>query len=292
VVFLCGGPWDVKSAQPKSLRDAFLRIANKKPFNRHTTLMAEDLNAFFPNGNYQDILTFEADIAQLSDLVLLFSESFGSAAELGAFSMVNEIASRLLVVIDDQNYKADSFIRYGPLRALENEFGDGAVCVLHRNDINIVTIHDIAGLDSGAFADLLGAAFSARIAATKTSTAFDPSLPGHVVKLIVGLIQHYGALTLDEVDVFLFCLGIALSGDKLSSLLLCAEYAEWVVKDKRGLQTYYGCPAEKEAIEYKVRSGVPLLDRARWRADILEYWKLNEKDRFNSIRSMRRGGGL
>jgi hypothetical protein len=44
--------------------------------------MAEDLNAFFPNGNYHDILTFEADIAQLSDLVLLFSESFGSAAEL------------------------------------------------------------------------------------------------------------------------------------------------------------------------------------------------------------------
>jgi len=288
VIFLCGGPWDLTSVLPKSLRDAFLRIADKRPFNRHTTLIAEDLNAFFPRGKYTDILTFEADIAQLSDLVLLFSESFGSAAELGAFSMVEEIASRLLVVIDDNNYNKDSFIKYGPIRALENAYGDGAICVLHRSDLKIAAIHDIRGLDSNAFADRLGAAFAARIAATKVSTAFNAALPGHVMKLIVGLIQHYGALTIEEMDVLLYCLNVSLGYDRLASLMLCAEYAGWVDKQKRGLQTYYGSRAEKEAIEFKLKTNMPAIDRARWRADILEFWKMNDQDRFNSIRDLRR----
>jgi hypothetical protein len=71
--------------------------------------------------------------------------------------------------------------------------------------------------------------------------------------------------------------------------MLCAEYAKWVVKDKRGLKIYYRCPADKEAIEYKLKLGIRPLDRARWRADILDFWKLNDKDRFNSIRDLRRG---
>jgi hypothetical protein len=268
-----------------------MRLSDNKPFNRHTTLMAEDLNAFFPNGNYQDILTFEADIAQLADLVLLFSESFGSVAELGAFSMVTDIASRLLVVIDDRNYSADSFIRLGPIKALENAFGDGAICVLHRSDLNIAAINDLRGLDSAVFIDLLGAAFTARVTQTKGSTAFDASRLGHVAKLIVGLIQHYAALTLDEIDVLLYCMNIIVPYERLTSLMLCAEYARWVSKDKRGLQAYYRCPADKEAIEYKLKTGVPIMDRARWRADILEYWKANDKDRFNSIRDLRRHRG-
>ena len=202
--------------------------------------------------------------------------------------MVNEIASRLLVVIDDDNYNADSFIKYGPVRALENEFGDGAICVLHREDINIRAITDLRGLDSAVFSDRLGVAFSARVAAARVSTAFNPALPGHVTKLVVGLIQHYGALTSDEIDVLLYCLGVSITQSKLLSLLLCAEYAEWVAKEKRGLHTYFVCPADNEAVEYKLRPGMLPLDKLRWRADILEYWKTNDAERFNSIRNRRR----
>ena len=76
-----------------------MRIHHIPPFSRYLTILAEDLNAFFPEGEYKDILKFETDIAQICDLIILFSESYGSAAELGAFSMIEEIARRLLVGI-------------------------------------------------------------------------------------------------------------------------------------------------------------------------------------------------
>ncbi len=67
-VFLCGGRVDVKVAAPPSLRDAFMRISHCHPFSRYLTVLAEDLNAFFPEGEYKDILKFETDIAQICDL--------------------------------------------------------------------------------------------------------------------------------------------------------------------------------------------------------------------------------
>jgi hypothetical protein len=122
--FLCGGKYDILGVTSISLRDAFLKICNSSAFKSRMTLIAEDVNAFFPNANYKDILSLESDIAQIADLVLLFSESYGSVAELGAFSVTEEIARRLLVFIDDKSYNEDSFIKLGPLRSLENKYGE------------------------------------------------------------------------------------------------------------------------------------------------------------------------
>jgi hypothetical protein len=291
LIFLCGGPYDATASTPKSLRDAFMRSAHKKPFDRHFPLLAEDLNAFFPRGQYKDILSFEADLAQISDLIILFSESFGSAAELGAFSMVPEIAPRLLVVIDDHYYGHNSFITLGPIRSLENAYGETSVCVLNRTDINISSIRNIETINISVFSERLGAAFTTRIKTAREHTTFNKERHGHVIKLIVGLIQHYGALTLDEIDLFLDFWSIKLSRDRLSDLLLCAEFANWTLKDKRGLSTYYLTTATNEALQYKLRADLPDLARfnpiqlkkERWRADIVEYWRRNEPDRFSSI---------
>lgn len=87
-IFLCGGLVNVTKPVPPSLRDAFTRLPQKPPFSPYLLILAEELNAFFPEGEYKDILKFETDIAQICDLIILFSESFGSAAELGAFSMI------------------------------------------------------------------------------------------------------------------------------------------------------------------------------------------------------------
>ena len=204
-IFLCGGQVDAKSLYPLSLRDAFMRIHSASPFSEHLVILAEDLNAFFPQGFYSDILSFEGDIAQISELIILFSESFGSVAELGAFVMVPEIASRLLVVVDDKNYRDQSFIRLGPLLSLENQYGESAVYVVHRNDIGIASIKDIASINLKVFADRLKDAIKTRMATTKEPSKFDPTRNGHVIKLVVGLIQHYSALTLDEIGCLLYC---------------------------------------------------------------------------------------
>jgi hypothetical protein len=97
VIFLCGGPISsVVEPIPLSLRDAFLKILENPVLKGRDLIQAEDITpqiSFF--NKYENILDFETDLAQIVELIILFCESEGSLAELGAFAMINEIALRL-----------------------------------------------------------------------------------------------------------------------------------------------------------------------------------------------------
>jgi hypothetical protein len=86
VIFLCGGPLsDLSEAVPLSLRDAFLKIIDYPLLRDRVLIQAEDITKDFLFFDYYDnILDFEADLAQIVELILLFCESEGSLAELGA----------------------------------------------------------------------------------------------------------------------------------------------------------------------------------------------------------------
>lgn len=283
VLFLCGGKLGIENPVPPSFREAFTRVSHVEPFTRYSMLLAEEVNAFFPNGDYRDILTFEADVAQISELIVLFSESYGSAAELGAFAMVEEIAKRLLVVIDDGYYGDNSFIKLGPVRSLERRYGDHAVCVLNRQDLNLTSIGQLSSLNLPTFTQRMGAAVKTRSEASRDHTTFDAGRAGHVAKLIVGLIQHYGALCLDEIELFLERLAVITPRPRILELLLCAEFVGWIVKDKRGLNTFYSARPGKDALSYRFRDGIGVINKERWRAAISDFWQQTDADRFSSI---------
>lgn len=286
-LFLCGGKIDVEASLPCSLREAYTRVFyTGGTSKKYDLIMAEELNAFFPEGNYENILDFEADLAQLSELIVLFSESFGSVAELGAFSMVEEIANRLLVVIDDKNYSDKSFISLGPLRALENKYGATAVCVLNRADINITDLDNVSEIDLGIFSEILGRAVQFRHENSREHTSFDKNRAGHIIKLIVGFVQHYGALTFDEIEFHLNCLGFELSKATLHNYLLCAKFAKWIDNKKNGLHVYYAALNKKSAIQFDFRNGVDRIDKVRWSADIREHWRGSDPDRYSVIKSV------
>ncbi len=254
----------------------------------YTTVTPEEFKIFAPDGNYQDWLSFESEFAQIVDLIVLFSESYGSVAELGAFTMVEEIALRLLVVMDDKNYGDSSFVKLGPVRRLEGKYGKSAICVLNRQDIKIPDITKVADVDLDSFATTLIAAITKRKSDYKEHTTFIPDRPGHLIKLIVGLIQHYGALTETEIDVLLYAMELKVSAEKLPDYLLCAINANWIVKDKRGVEEYYcALPNKSPAMEYKLRKDLAPdeRDKDRWRARVIEHWKATEPDRFSSIQA-------
>lgn len=286
LIFLCGGQTDVKNPKPISLREAFTRIYTNKALSSYNTIMPEDFRIFPPHGQYKDILSFETEFAEIVDLVILFSESNGSFTELGAFSMIKEIADRLLVVIDDENYQADSFIRLGPLLFLQNNVGQSSVCVVNRSDLNIKNIKDVTDLDIAVFENRIVSAITARSKEVKEPTTFNPGRPGHIIKLIVGIVQHYGALTFDEVAKLIVDFGVILKAGKLDDYLLCGINAEWLLKDRRGFIDYYCArPNKSDAIEYKLRKAREVEPRDRWRAQISEFWKTNDDTRFSVIQS-------
>ena len=267
-----------------------MRIAYDPPFENYNSILAEELEAFFPNGDYKDFLSLESDIAQISTLILLFSESFGSAAELGAFAMVDEITRKLLVVIDDKRYNENSFIKLGPLRAIQNASGDGAVCVVNRDDLNIKNIEHLADLDAKFFSRIVQGAITDREKSIPTHSTFNPSLSGHVIKLIVGLVQWYGALTSDEIETALYCLNSSRSSAKIKDYLLCATFAGWIVSQKRGVQTFYiATPFENIAVQFSALPGLKMVSRVRWQAEIRAYWKQNDELRFRSISDVMKG---
>lgn len=289
LLFLCGGKIDIRVDPAPSLRDAFARRQEKPPFERFKFLIAEELNGFFPRGNYKDILNFENDIAQISELIVLFSESYGSAAGLGAFAMVEEISHRMLVVIDNINHAEESFVTLGPLRMLYNAYGERAVCVLNLPSINLETIKNVSALKVDPFIEAMQAAIAERIRSYHERTTFNRSRSGHVIKFIVGLLQHYGALTFDEISLHLSVVDIWPSAEELDNYLLCGEFAEWILRDRRGLVTYFVAIVEKEALQYSFRADVPKRDRLRWRSDIRQFWRSEDKMRFDAIAAAQGG---
>lgn len=120
----------------KSKTTVFLCGASKQNKNsgRHkmTKLLMEDSKKFellFPEDLFEDLmagyggidlLTAENLLASSVDTIILFPESPGSFAELGAFSYSGELASKTICFIENKRSKNKSFINYGPARLIKS----------------------------------------------------------------------------------------------------------------------------------------------------------------------------
>lgn len=121
-IFLCGGliSPDARSKNVISLRDYLIRykkIGNKIDAN---WILAETAQQLYRDTHYPDLISFEEDIARISSIVLVISESAGSLAELGAFASEAVIQDTLRIIMSEQHAEAESFVRYGPVRRIEN----------------------------------------------------------------------------------------------------------------------------------------------------------------------------
>lgn len=66
-------------------------------------------------------LKLEEEIGIYSDAILIIVESFGSAAELGAFALSGKLRLKLIVLVDKCYEKDESFIATGPLKWIEKD---------------------------------------------------------------------------------------------------------------------------------------------------------------------------
>ena len=284
VVFLCGGRTsDIGDTKSLSLRDAFLKIYPHPAIDGKDLLQAEDVTVLsIFDEHYSDLLQFETDLAQVTELVLLFCESEGSLAELGAFSMVDEIAQRLLVVIREKYWKSESFVRFGPLRALEKRYGHEYVYVLDDVDINIVG-ESFEKVDLGSLRDRLHQPIVLRLKKRRELTTFKGTSSGHRIKLAVGLIQEYGALTVDELVSAFGQLGLEASIKSMAAYMLCAEIVKWVSKTRKGSSTFYVARAVPDAATSFFSDNVATKSKTRRRLDIREHWRKNDPLRHRAI---------
>lgn len=280
VIFLCGGKiresWKkprLPKAPPITLREAFLLLHRTTELQKYHVVIAEDVTkeTFFAEF-YTDLLTFEKNVAELTEVILLFCESPGSLAELGAFTAVDEIKKHLFVVIHHNHFKFDSFIKSGPLKIL----GRDSYCVLKDGQTKDIYVRKITvqQLQNSLLKPL-----KLRLESQDESTTFEPHKFGHVVKLIVGLVQYYGALTEEEIREGCERLGVLKTINEVRQCLRCALAVNWLAKNSDGMTDHYLSIATNEAASFDFKKRT----KEQLRFDIRQNWKKNDEDRFTKI---------
>ena len=118
LIFLCGGPTAI-GASCRSFFNQYL--LNNKPAWTERVKLAEDVNTWLGKDNaFPDLLELENYLAHLADVIVLFVESPGSIAELGAFAASDTLRPKLLAVSNTFYASERSFIADGPIRKIRN----------------------------------------------------------------------------------------------------------------------------------------------------------------------------
>ncbi len=287
-LFLCGGPQSTTDTAP--LRSVRHLLYNELTSGRHTDLaqrlrLAEDIQDWFRDGTYRDLVTFEEHLASLSSVILLVVESAGSIAELGAFSVTRAIGDRLIALVAERHYLDDSFIRLGPINRLVAETG---------RPVLVYDWHDTDDF-SRVFENFLKiqpdvAEIFQEVRTLLNSEAgekvFKSNIPAHVMLLICELCDLFGALQETEIKTYLHRLDGSIESTLIEQFLFLLKKCEILKIKPKGHGRYYYAPAWTSHITFGFSEGIKI-ERDRLRVDVVEYYKISQKTRAEVVRLIR-----
>ena len=115
LIFVCGSS---PNSSNHSGRTTLIKYAEKH-FPKFNFFMAEKFFDVYQNETANNLLELEEEIAQFSDCLIIVLESAGAIAELGAFSMDNRLAKKVLVINEKRFRDEISFIAQGPIAKLD-----------------------------------------------------------------------------------------------------------------------------------------------------------------------------
>ena len=265
LIFLCGGRVSAVSAHGppfESVRDYFFRyIQANQPAISEKLRRAEEINDWFDGNVFRDLLELEEYLADLSDVIILFVESPGSIAELGAFAMSTTVCPKILTVINTL-HPEKSFIADGPVRRLRSAqtslvYSFEWDCDISRfnTEINIDTFRDM----SEQLADVI---MKRREKGPKEGI-FNPKSPGHAMLMIADLTDIIGIVSKGEIIDCLFALGMEPDGGILKKYLYLLERLQIIKKLDYSNQVYYVATYSAQFIRYDFLEQAMIRDRKR-----------------------------
>ena len=285
-VFLCGGRSDASFTPILSVRHLlYNELTNGKNGDIADKLkLAEDIQDWFRDGVYSDLVTFEEHLAGLSDVIVLVVESPGAIAELGAFSVSPMIADRLLVLVAEIHYEQESFIKLGPLKRLEDRNSDAVLVYDWHDHVHGRLIDRFDKLQ--AEIPNVVAAIRQFMSTDDSERVFKRDDASHKMLLICDLIDLFGALPFVEIQEFLSILSIELEGDVLKQYLFLLERCGLLKIKPKGHGRYYYCAKWTPRISFAMNG--PAIDKQRLRIDVVSFYDAFEKTRALVLRAIRR----
>jgi hypothetical protein len=293
-IFLCGGPI---SKDPKiflSCRDIFYAYIRKN--NRAfcaNIIRAEQVFTYFQHSDYHDLLNFEKDLAELSALTVLFSESPGSIAELGSFSVLKTIQDRLLVVMHQDDAYQESFIWRGPVLFLK----DLAKTNGKPDPITIYNWRKKDGekdhIDMEDFSDAedLTEAIESIMNAKPKTVGFNKDQLGHIMLLMISILEIVQIATLEEIVSLLEAFGISHDTRTVKQhLSLLKSLGLIVLKPYRNYDFYLAFP-HIGWISWAYTKTANIRDADRWKNNFIEYYDRSQGEKHRALRSYLRSTG-
>lgn len=278
-ILLCGGVVETIHNPPASLRDHYLRKALAKGEIKAELIQIEEINEYYnKDAPYDDFVDFERDIAQLSELVLLFSESPGSFAELGTFSSFIEIYEKTLVVIRIKHANGTGFIARGPLEKLR-KISPRSVYTISDGEYNIVE-SNISEVNSELLHDRLKNPIAQRLEEARERTTLNLNRFNHRAKFYTALLQEFTVLKDCEIFETFAALGSPLTAEQLDRIAFCSAAFTWTRTATDGFDRIHFATPGKSAASWSFVSEAE--DTERRRAKQRKFWEETDPSRMAS----------
>ena len=245
LIFLCGGPTAI-GASCRSFFNQYL--LNNKPAWTERVTLAEDVNTWFNKDNaFPDLLEFENYLAHLADVIVLFVESPGSIAELGAFAASDTLRPKLLAVRNTFYASEQSFIADGPIRKIRNT-NDESVQSYTWNPEQLDTPQTKE--EFGDVANRLTGILECREQRRPQQLAFKAKEIGHTLLLVADLIRISGVASRSDVAHCLEALRCNKALKSLDHHLSVLQSIDFIQKHHRSNQSFYVSHCSKPFIRY------------------------------------------
>ena len=291
LVLLCGGTTSESPKKFSSCRDIFCRhIEVTQRLFREKVVLAEQVFEYFKHSAYKDLLNFEKDLAELSALTVIFSESPGSIAEFGSFTVIEPVQERLLVVMHQDDTDKESFIWRGPALYLKE-------LARKNNREDPITIYDwkkSKRLKEKDFpdADHLAETMETILSKIPQTALFNKKQWAHKMLLMLDLLRVIQLATADEITHFMQLLNLNYDRrnvDQHLSLLISLKLA---IKKPYGHNVYYLSPPNKPWLSWAFKKTAKIRDVNRWKSIFLDcYSRNNQLQKSRALRSYLKSTG-
>jgi hypothetical protein len=267
-IWLLGGKGGFRtgSTEPcESLRESFWRQSLNLPPSPTPTWTAdidipENHSGWWAFSGHDDLLTFERDACHLAKAVILFPESPGSLAELGALAVDDSIVDRLLVVVQsrylEHNHR-ESFLNLGPLKRVETR--------QHQCVINAGTTRELSQDDFETIMEFV----DARLPLGHSTEKLSIKNPMHRLLLIADLVDLLLIARPAELMAVLLHFGMEISLPDLQRAAMLLEFFHLLRIRQWGTERFYLQNASRDRtwVDYTSRDGQPKFDRSRFKVE-------------------------
>ena len=262
-IWVFGGPVAENTQEPsESLRDSFWRhtLNAIPPQNWFVDLdRPENHQGWWAFSGYDDLLEFERDACYLARKTILFSESPGAHAELGALALDDSILPRLFVVVQNQYLNEgtrESFLNLGPIKRALNK---GARCVIDGSGPKNLTNDDFEAIVD-SFNAVLGEGEHNRVSLQLKN-------PTHRLLLIADLVDLFLVSKAVDIQKALSHFEIEIHIDSLAKELNLLSFFNFVRLEFRGNEPFWVRSPSSDSpwVDYKANSGNAHFDRGRFK---------------------------